>query len=181
MNIIGFLQNFNSVENGDLERCLTSMRMVSDEIYVYDDFSTENVKPVYEAFDCIVIYGRENDFTREIYHKDMLLKKLLSDHPRCDWIVWFDSDAVLGDFFTDRERVNVALEEVSKHDRAQVYLHNLNLWRSNTWYRLDTEYNDLWHCVFWLITGALHYSPTGGLHQRQMPIPFSPENDGDQI
>ena len=172
MNIIGFLQNFNGVENGDLRRCIESMRMVSDEIYVYDDASTEDVWPIYQDFDCIVVRGAKNEFNMEIHHKDLLLRKLLGDHPRCDWICWFDSDAVLGDFFSDRERVNDALSEVKKNDLVQVYLHNLNLWRSENYYRIDLEYNDLWHCVFWMNTGQLHYNPTGGLHQKQFPVPY---------
>ena len=180
MKIIGFLQNFNGVGNGDLKRCLESMQVVVDDIFVYDDASTEETKALYDEYGCTVIYGLKNQFSKELHHKSQLLKALLSVHPDCDWICWYDSDAVLGSFFDDREAVNAALERVSEAGLVQVYLHNTNLWRSETHYRSDIEYDNLWHCVFWRNTGELHYDPSSGLHQKQFPIPFY-QREGEEV
>ena len=84
MKIIGLLQNYNGVENGDLARCLGSMFQVSDEIYIYDDASTEDTMSLYHAFGGVVLPGAVNKFGAELFHKRALLIKLLSDHPDCD-------------------------------------------------------------------------------------------------
>lgn len=167
MRIIGFLQNYNGVQAGHLYRCLQSMSRCTDEIVVYDDASTEDVKPLYDQFDCDVIYGRKNEFHRELFHKQQLLYAAMLRHP--DWILWFDSDAILGRQFEDRERTEAVLESSEAQGIVLLHLHNLNLWRSNGHYRVDNSFNDLWHGVFWKNTGQLHYKPVGRLHQKQYP------------
>ena len=128
MNIAGFLQNKDGVENGYLARCLHSMSLVVDQICVYDDCSTEDVTPLYVEYGCTVIYGRRPAFHRELYNKAALLQPTLRYRP--EWIVWFDSDAVLGPFFEDRKNVEEALESAAESNFVRLFLHNLNLWRS---------------------------------------------------
>ncbi|MBU2249619.1 MAG: hypothetical protein KKD77_22925 [Gammaproteobacteria bacterium] len=173
MKICGFLQNYNGVENGDLLRCLKSMCCVVDHIYVYDDGSTEDVWPLYKAYDCVVIPGRVNDFSAELLHKQALLGKIQSDHPDFKWICWFDNDAILGSLFETRKDTEEVLGQAADQEFVQIFLHNLNLWRSRCWYRVDSHFNDLWHCVWWYNTGELYYpQPRRGLHQQQYPNPY---------
>lgn len=180
MKIAGFLQNYNGAENGDLENVLTSMSLITDIIYVYDDCSEEPVRDIYEKFGCVVIYGRSNEFKKEQFHKQDLLNALLSDHPDTDWIVWYDSDAILGSYFEDRKNTVSLLESADRSGNVQIYLHNLNLWKNPLFYRVDNSYNDLWHCVFWKNTGQLRYYPEVGLHQKQYPLPFPPK-EGERM
>lgn len=168
MRIVGFLQNYNGVEAGHLHRCLTSMSICTDEIVVYDDASTEDVTPIYQEFDCDVIYGQRNEFHKELYHKQQLLYAAMLHQP--DWIVWIDSDAILGRDFEDREKTEAILQSTEEQGIALLHLHNLNLWRSDSHYRVDNSFNDLWHGVFWKNTGQLHYKPVGKLHQKQYPL-----------
>ena len=168
MKICGFLQNRNGIASGDLRRCLTSMAAVTDKIVVYDDYSDEDVRPLYEAFDCVVVYGHKRAFFRELYHKTQLLSVALRESP--DWIVWFDSDAALGAALSKRENMEKMLKYADDTDRVLLGLHNLNLWRSSRYYRTDNSFNDLWHGVFWKNTGELHYRPKAGLHQKQYPF-----------
>lgn len=167
MRICGFLQNLNGVENGYLRLCLRSMAMVADDIVVYDDASDEDVRPVYEEFGCVVLYGRERAFRRELLHKQQLLSVAVRHQP--DWIVWFDSDAVLGRAWETRAKTEAALDQAAAQRIDILELHNLNLWRSPWWYRCDQSFNDLWHGVWWRNTGELWYQPVARLHQKQFP------------
>lgn len=171
LTIVGFLQNFNCVENGFLRNCLRSMRCLCDEIVVYDDASTEDVRPIYEDFDCIVLYGGRNEFKRELYHKQRLLPIALRFNPH--WICWIDSDTILGRHWESRDRAELTLATAFQQGIDLFHLHNLNLWRSQHYYRVDQLYNDLWHGVFWRNTGELHYEPVGQLHQKQYPISWN--------
>ena len=167
MIIVGFLQNYNNVENGFLTQCLYSMRRICDEVVVYDDGSTENVRDVYKDFGCITLNSPHNEFSRELYHKHELLSIAMRMSP--DWICWFDTDAILGRHWEDRGRTEESLMQTEEQGIALLHLHNLNLWRSDTYYRIDNSFNDLWHGVFWKNTGQLHYRPIGKLHQKQYP------------
>jgi len=143
------------------------MSLCTDAIVVYDDASTEDVRPVYQDFDCDVVYGQRNEFHRELYHKQQLLYAAILRKP--DWLLWFDSDAILGRRFETREGTEEVLKSTEEQGIVLLHLHNLNLWRSNGHYRTDTQYNDLWHGVWWKNTGQLHYKPVGRLHQKQYP------------
>jgi hypothetical protein len=170
MKICGFLQNYNNVGNGFLPQCLYSMRQTCDEIVVYDDASTEDVRGIYEDFGCVVVYGQKNEFWRELYHKQELLAVALRFAP--DWFCWFDTDAILGEHWEDRERAEGSLNQCDEQGIQLLHLHNLNLWRNDGWFRVDQSFNDLWHGVFWKNTGQLHYAPVGKLHQKQYPFFF---------
>ena len=167
LRVVAFIQCFNNVQNGYLRRCLRSVAEVSDQIVVYDDASTEDTWPLYREFDCVVIPGRSNAFSRELFHKQELLTWALRYQP--DWIIWVDSDAALGRALATREGVEKMLGIADREGAHLVQLHNLNLWRSHWWYRTDEKFDDLWHGVFWKNTGELHYAPVARLHQQQFP------------
>ena len=168
MNLTGFLQNRNNVDNGYLRQCLGSMALICDQIAIYDDASTQAVRPISEEFGATVLYGSKGAFNRELYHKADLLKIALRDQP--EWLAWFDTDACLGLHWADRERAHRTLEQAGAQGVDLMFLHNLNLWRTPWWFRVDQKFNDLWHGVFWRNTGELHYQPRAGLHQQQFPF-----------
>lgn len=174
MTIVGFLQNRNNVANGYLRRCLYSLSLVSDQIVVYDDASDEEVRSLYQQYECVVIYSPRQAFKRELYNKQQLLQVAMRYCP--EWICWIDTDTVLGRFFEDRSRVENMLLRATEDQLPRIHLHNLNLWLSPWWYRVDNQYNDLWHGVWWYNTGELHYRPIGQLHQKQYPHSFFDPN-----
>jgi len=174
MKICGFLQNYNCVENGFLENCLISMSNICDYIVVYDDASTEDVRPIYNKYNCVVIYGHKNEFYRELQHKQELLTIALRENP--DWICWFDSDAILGKDWESYDDTRESLVSCDEKGIVLLHLHNLNLWKSDRFYRTDESFNDLWHGVFWKNTGELHYVPVPKLHQKQYPRFYYDQN-----
>ena len=167
MRLIGFACNFNNAENGFLDKCLRSMACLADHICVFDDASTENVKPIYAKYDCTVIFGRHNNFKLELEHKQSLLKVALREQP--DWLAWWDTDACAGRFWESRERAELTLENAAKQQIDLLHLHNLNFWKSPWHYRVDQSFDGLDHGVYWRNTGELHYRPLAKLHQKQYP------------
>jgi hypothetical protein len=149
------------------------MAKIADQIFVYDDASDEDVRSIYREFACVVVYGERQAFQREQFHKQQLLTVALRSQP--DWLCWIDTDAILGRLWEDKDQVRNVLSQADTQGVVRLHLHNLNLWRSTGWHRVDKEFNDLWHGVFWRNTGELHYRPVGKLHQKQYPHCFYDE------
>ncbi len=167
MTVIGFLVNRDNVSNSYLSNCLNSLARTVDSIVIYDDASTEDVRPLYLSVDATVIYGRHPAFQRELFSKQALLKVALQQQP--DFLIWIDGDAVLGRHFESRERTEKILTNMVAQQIDLLHLHNLNLFRSNFWYRVDQKFNDLDHGVIWKNSGEMHYRPIARLHQKQYP------------
>lgn len=170
LRLCGFLCNRNGVGNSLLQQCLTSMAKIAEPIFVYDDASDEAVQPIYRQFGCVVIYNTQESFQKELFHKQQLLSVALRAAP--DWILWMDTDTIIGRLWEDQEQAHAVLSQAGEKGIVRLHLHNLNLWRSNGWYRVDQEFDNLWHGVFWRNTGELHYRPVGKLHQKQYPHSF---------
>ena len=95
MKIIGFSQLRNELSNGNLENWFRCMNFC-DYIYIYDQASDDGSKEYYKKYkNTVVIESPVNDFEREITCKDILLRRVLNDHPDTDWIYWIDGDTIL--------------------------------------------------------------------------------------
>ncbi len=167
IRVCGFLQNKDGISNGFLEQILNSMARIVDYIVVFDDASTEDVRPLYLKFDATVLYGRKPAFARELFNKAQLLKVALQQQP--DFFVWADSDTVLGRYWESRERAEQVMLNMAQQQIDLLHLHNLNTWRSPWWYRVDQSFDDLWHGSIWKNSGELFYQPVAKLHQKQYP------------
>lgn len=167
MRVIAFLQLFNELENGNLVRCLDNCKIWADDIYIYDDCSTDGSQEVYLQYTdkTKIIYGNTREFNKEIYHKKELLALALQDNP--DWIIWQDGDAILSRELTNNLK-NI-LQELDDKNIDGAYIHYLNLWRSNSFHRVDNSYDKGWFCIVWKNNGKLKYFPKDGLHQDQFP------------
>jgi len=178
MRLVAFLQLFNENETGNLVRCLENCKRWADDIYIYDDCSTDGSQEVYKQYteEKNIIHGELREFNAELFHKQKLLDLVLKTNP--DWIGWIDGDTELSKYMTENAKDYLADIESRGHDGS--FLHNVNLWRHPAYYRADNRFNGLWHTVFWKNNGKLHYSPVKRLHQRQYPIGmenvFKPES-----
>src|SRR3990167_476586 len=147
LRVCGFIQKRDGFSNGFLEQILNSMARVVDYICVFDDASTEDVRPLYLKFDATVVYGRKPAFQRELFNKAELLKVALQQQP--DFFLWGDSDTVFGRHFESRERTEKIMVNMAAQQIDLLHLHNSNLWRSNFWHRVDQSFDDLWHGCIW--------------------------------
>lgn len=167
MRVVAFLQLHNELENGNLIRCLENCKRWADDIFIYDDCSTDGSQSIYTKYTDPknIILGRTRDFTDELFHKQQLLDLTIGSKP--DWIGWIDGDTILCKQIT--EDCKGYLRTLDQMGKDGSYLHNLNLWRHPAFYRTDNAFNGLWHVVFWKNTGRLFYNPIKKLHQQQYP------------
>lgn len=167
MKLVAFLQLYNELSNGNLIRCLENCKKWAQEIFIYDDCSTDGSYDVYMQYTDAshVIVGNSRNFAHELYHKQRLLQLTLASSP--DWIGWIDGDTVLCKWILDNYHQFLSQFAAEGYDAIKV--HNMNLWRHPAFYRLDNSFNDLWHVVFWRNNGKLNYQPSEGLHQQQFP------------
>jgi len=174
MKIIGFAQLRNELSNGNLENWFRCMSFC-DYVYIYDQASDDGSLEYYKKQDnVVVVESPVNDFEREISCKEILLKKVLDEHPDTDWIFWIDGDTILDGRLLqdDGKEVFEVLKWGSDNLVDSFILGHYNLWRSDVYYRVDSDY-DWFHRngrrVFWRNNGKLQFVDNGGLHQPQFP------------
>ena len=134
MKLIAFIQMYNEATKGNLVRCLENVRQWADEICIYDDGSTDNSVEIAERFTKHIIRGKQNDFCRELTHKQELLEYALRLSP--DWIMWIDCDEIM-----DRDATEGGLRRLAEDAPEGVdafCFRQINLWRSQTFARTDS-------------------------------------------
>jgi glycosyltransferase involved in cell wall biosynthesis len=173
MKLFGFLQMYNEVEKGNLRRCLNSMSKYCDEIVIYDDASTDDSVKVAREYTDLIIKGKVNQWGKEAEHRQELLKLALAHNP--DWIFWLDADEVI-----EKRGQNGGLRELCEDASFDSYaFHEVNLWRTPAFYRLDQMYNEGWFCRLWQNNGELEIENKPGLHQRLVPKGLKNEGQSD--
>lgn len=164
--IVCITQVFNEVRKGNIHRFVDNILPLVDELVMYDDGSTDGTLEYVTAHTPHVIRGIRNDFGNEIAHKQVLLDKALTLDP--DFILWLDADEVLTAGAAD------ALQRLCRFCLDDgldgIALHELNLWRSRTWRRTDSLYDEGWFVRLWRVTEGMHYRPSKGLHSPQHPV-----------
>lgn len=185
MKIVAMAQARNESEQGNLVRYLENIKMVADEICIVDDASTDDSVEIYQKYTdkSNIIISQNRLFNNELYLKAALLPIVLKHNP--DYIIWSDIDTILSKDLSNREKLTTYLERLNSGGYDGSYIHNMNLWRHPAFYRIDNQYNGLYHMVFWKNTGRLHYRPSPGLHQQQFPHgisnPFHDKNPTHEL
>jgi len=165
-SIVGICQIFNEIEKGNLERFIDNISPYVTELVVYDDGSTDGSYEHLKKHTKYILRSDRNEFCNEISHKEQLVQVAKGLNP--DFILWLDADEVLS---------KNALHELPKlcnycieNNIDGVSFQELNLWRSNSWKRIDNLYNDGWFVRLWRVTPDLHYdTKKSGLHQTPYP------------
>ncbi len=164
--VVCIAQVFNEIRKGNLERFLAYTLPLVDDMVVYDDGSTDGTFEFLLETPVQVLRGARNDFADEIGHKRLLLERALTLKP--DYILWLDADEVLSSSNPEELQAACAWCEANSLDGAQ--LHELNLWRSNAWRRIDSSYDLGWFVRLWKVTADIGYETTErGLHRPQYP------------
>jgi glycosyltransferase involved in cell wall biosynthesis len=164
--IVGTCQIFNEFRKENLERFVKYFKPLVDDLVVYDDGSTDGSYEYIKQHTPHVIRGRKNDFANERRHKQILLQKALKLKP--DFILWLDADEVM------TANAGVRLQELCEYciqnQLDGLSFHELNLWRSHSWRRVDSLFNDGWFVRLWRVTPEMAYSEIKpGLHQVPFP------------
>jgi len=166
MRIVAFIQMYNEVTKGNLERCLINCKQWADDIVIYDDASTDNSVEVASKYTKYIIKGVVNNFNKELEHKQQLLEYALTLDP--DWIMWMDCDEIL-----DRNGtvggLRILAENGLKADTDAYSFHETNLWRSETYYRVDTMFDKGWFVRLWKVSPGMEFLIEPGLHNVLFP------------
>jgi len=174
MKIVAFAQLRNELELGNLENWFKCMESF-DEIYIYDQNSTDGSKEYYKKYPNVhLIESETNDFSNEVVCKSKLLAKLLEEQPDTDWIFWMDGDTILdGRLLEDEGKVmKTLLQQASEMNIDGLFLDHYNLWRSDIWHRVDDQYDHFLRVgvlAFWRNNGNLTIPLVEGLHKSQYP------------
>lgn len=169
-SIVCICQIYNELRKDNLERFVKHIEPLVDALVVYDDGSADGSYEYMLKRTPYVIRGHKNDFADEQGHKRALLDAALKLKP--DFILWLDADEVL------TANASYRLQELCgycvKKDLDGLSLHEINLWRSRSWQRLDTEYNNGWFVRLWRVMPGISFGePHRGLHRSQHPSTIS--------
>lgn len=160
---------YNELEKDNLVRCLYHLNKVVDKIFIYDDGSTDASKTVYNQYDCEVIYGDGPDFKDELRHKNLLLDRCKAWN--ADWVLIMDGDEVVS-----KSGIEGGIRRLCElGEKHLVYLWSLfywNIWRSNTWHRIDYLGNGWFPRLFKCFPNS-HFKQGQGLH-----LDLSPQGVG---
>jgi glycosyltransferase involved in cell wall biosynthesis len=167
MKLVGMVQTYNEMQNGNLQRCLASLCKYCDEIVIYDDGSTDGTVEYLEELDFPLQYIRspQNDFQNELIHKQQLIDLCKGPDVEADWIIRMDADEVIEPRGESEIRTLI-----SDKDKTGLAFHMVNLWRSPAFYRVDNGYNDVVFNRLWRVHPNLHFNVQKGLHLTNYPV-----------
>lgn len=175
MKIYAFIQMFNEKNTGHLERCLNNCKTWADEIIIYDDKSTDDSVEFAKKFTNHIILGEINEWTKETFHKEKMLKYIHSMDKTPDWILWIDCDEIL-----DRYGINNIQNLCAAHKHTDIdafYFQQINLWRGEKYYRTDGVFygnspdcGHGWFVRLWKYSPQLTMQQIIGADQRLYPI-----------
>ncbi len=165
-SIVCICQIYNELSKGNLERFVKYVKPLVDELIVYDDGSTDGSYEYMLTQTPYVIRGKKNDFANEISHKQILLEEALKLSP--EFILWLDADEVLT--ASASTHLQALCNTCIDQNADGMVFHEINIWRSHSWRRLDSLYDVGWFVRLWRVSPGMHYEePRPGLHQRPYP------------
>lgn len=180
MKLVVVCQIYNELKSGNLLRFLCDVPHWAHAIVFYDDGSDDGTYEALLEFQqnapvgnkVYIIRSDENDFKNEMEHKQHLLDRAIEIG--ADWIMWLDADEVI------EPRGHKEIKALLQNKELDGYaFHQINLWRSDRFYRVDNQYNDGIFVRLWRNNGRLRYDPKPGLHQRPYPLGVDKVADSD--
>lgn len=165
--IIAISQIRNELRKGNLQRFFKYLLPHVDGVVILDDFSTDGSYEYCLSRAKTVIRGTRNNFVNERKQRQVLLEAALLLEP--DFILSIDADEVIacGDNLNSlQDLANWVIEK----NLDGACLREINLWRSKTWERVDSDFGSVWFPRFWRVVGDLKYDNLEtGLHQSPAP------------
>lgn len=174
--IVAICQVYNELERGNLEHFFKYLKPHVSDIIIYDDASTDGTYEYCLEQTPYVIRGTKNAFKEEQFHKAKQLELAMTLKP--DFIFQLDADEVLaanGD-------LQAWCDRCIKDGLDGINFHKLNLWRSATYRRIDSFYDDGWFTQLWRVGKGLSYeNPKEGLHGRLIPTQIEKTMNADDF
>ena len=166
MIITGFLQARNEIRSGHLQRYLKWNTELFDYLVAIDDESQDYTFDALSAQATICIRNEHSNFLNEIGNKSKILKIAKQKIPETDWFLWLDADEVL---YLDRSELESVILSAEEQGCDAVDFALINLWRSESFYRVDSKFNDLRNVRLWKNQPGLVFKDKFGLHNSLHP------------
>ncbi len=167
MKIYGFLQVRNEISTGHLERFLLWNSGLFDHLYAIDDASTDRTVEMLESHGATVLRNSHSEFRNENNNKQRLLDLIQQHGEAGGAILWLDADEVL---YASRTELEALITTAFNAGYDSISLNHLNLWRSESYYRLDDNFNSLQPVRIWKLSKKLRFLTDGGLHSLTHPL-----------
>lgn len=161
--IVGFAQIYNELHKGNLVRFVKYIKNYVDELVIYDDGSTDGSYEYLLNHTKYIIRGTVNNFKNELENKQKLLDLAITLKP--DFILWLDADEIL----SANTNIQDMCDVVMKNDLDGIEMHEINLWRSQTFARVDNLYDTGWFTRLWRVVPNMKFNVKSGLHKSQVP------------
>lgn len=163
--IICIVQVYNEIEKGNLARFFKYTKHLVDGIIVYDDCSTDGSYEYALKHASHVIRGVKNNFVHESNHKQQLVNYALTLQP--DYILRLDADEILS---VNAVKFLQKLCEEGYSNNIDAYsFYAENIWRSRTWARIDSHFNESWYPRLWKVKECMKIPQSHSLHQAGIP------------
>lgn len=102
MRLIGAIITFN--EENIIQDCIRGLKLLTEEIYILDSFSTDNTVKIAEENGCVVYQKEFNGYATQRNH-------LLSMIPEDVWIAMIDADEIISEDLALEVRTTVDKEK----------------------------------------------------------------------
>jgi hypothetical protein len=170
MNITAFIQMYNELSKGNLERCLENCILWADNIVIYDDGSDDGSYEFAKKYTKHIIKSDSNNINKELFHKQIMLD-YIKQNIKTDWVMWIDCDETLDRNGTDGGLRKLA-EKLLDSQIDCVSFHEYNLWRGHNWHRKDSYFNSGYFNRLWKLKPELNFIVKDGVHLQLWPEPI---------
>jgi len=176
MKIVGFAQLHNELAKNNLENFMKSMQIICDDIYIFDQASTDGSIEYYKKYDNVhVIYSDTNRFADEASCKQQLLTLIKEKEKPGTWIFWMDGDTVPERKMLDQKYLRDKIQEADRQMVDAIITGHYNLWRSDLFYRVDNKYHHIHtrkdgNTAFWKLSKNINFIAGRGLHKKPYPL-----------
>jgi hypothetical protein len=166
-SIVCICQIYNELQKGNLPRFVKFVEPLVDRLVAWDDASTDGSYEYLLQHTSHVLRSNRRDYKNLMAINQTLLTYALNNlNP--DFILYLDADEV----FT--ENITYRLQELCDYCVRNyidaLSFHELNLWRSKSWRRIDDLYDEGWKTALWRIRPGMTYGKLRrGLHLRPYP------------
>ncbi len=161
-----FLQVFNEIKTGHLQRFISWNEPLYDVLCVYDDASNDGTTEFLQDKADLLLSGTINQFKTEQLNRSLLLEAARKAFPSIEWFLWLDADEVL---YCSRAELDDLLMQLDAEGMDGASLPHINLWRSEHFFRRDEYFDQLEPVRLWRNSENISFELEGGLHREMHP------------
>mgnify|MGYP004003773073 FL=1 len=164
--IVCIVQVYNELDTAHLPEFFENASKLVDDFVIYDDGSTDGSWEYCQEKTPHVIRGTKNCFSSEVNHKTQLIQ--YADKLKPDFILSLDADEIL---LLTREQLQKHCRTLKESVYEGIQVDFINLWRSKTWKRVDSLFDEYQPVKLWEHRSGQEPFPNdkGTLHQLLHP------------